>query len=43
MILLKDLNAKNKHDFDNLNSNWGFDYYFKSIINRDKIFLTKIK
>lgn len=39
MILLKYLNAKkNKHDFDNLNSNWGFDYYFKSIINRDKIF-----
>ena len=39
MILLKFLNAKiNKNDFDYQNSNWGFSYYLKSIINRDKIF-----
>lgn len=44
MILLKYLNAKkNKNDFDNLNSNWGFTYYFKSIVNRDKIFPNKNK
>ena len=39
MILLKFLSAKiNKNEFDHQNSNWGFSYYLKSIINRDKIF-----
>ena len=39
MVLLKYLQARrDKFDFDHTNSNWGFSYYLKSIINRDKIY-----
>jgi len=44
MILLEYLSAKkNKENFDYHNANWGFKYYLRSIINRDKRFPNYLK
>ena len=39
LTLLNYLEAKqNKNNFDYQNANWGFKYYLKSLINRDKVY-----
>ncbi len=44
LILLNFLNSKKyKNNFDYKNANWGFSYYLKSILNRDKILPNKYK
>ena len=37
--MLNYLEAKqNRNNFDYQNANWGFKYYLKSLINRDKVY-----
>ena len=44
LLLLEFLEAKrNKKNFDYKNANWGFSYYLKAVINRDKIFPNNLK
>ena len=43
-LLLEFLEAKNNvKNFDYQNANWGFSYYLKVVMNRDKIFPNNIK